>query len=119
MEMCPCNSFRSYSNCCEPLLCREKEALTAEALMRSRYTAYVKKNVDYLICTYASKARRKIKRVSIEQGMKSVQWVKLEIVSILDGRQNHQTGEVEFVAHYQKANQTFVLKERSFFVREI
>ncbi|EEG87692.1 hypothetical protein PROPEN_00103 [Proteus penneri ATCC 35198] len=48
-SLCPCNSQLFYSDCCEPYHLGQKNAPTAEALMRSRYSAFVKHNDDYLI----------------------------------------------------------------------
>lgn len=49
-KTCPCGSRKLFSQCCEPF---HKGALppTAEALMRSRYSAYANKNVDYIVET--------------------------------------------------------------------
>lgn len=51
MELCPCGSEKNYSDCCEPLIKGERVADTAEALMRSRYTAHAKKEFDYIFET--------------------------------------------------------------------
>jgi len=37
---CPCGSQEIFASCCEPYLSGDKIPLTAEILMRSRYTAY-------------------------------------------------------------------------------
>ena len=47
METCPCGSAKPYSQCCEPLI-RGERALTPEALMRARYSAYVNTEVDFI-----------------------------------------------------------------------
>lgn len=49
---CPCDSGRSYSVCCEPAHTGVKPAATAEALMRSRYCAFVLQNEAYLLHTW-------------------------------------------------------------------
>jgi len=51
MKPCPCNSGLDYAECCEPYITGQKNAPTAEALMRSRYTAYVVHAIDYIINT--------------------------------------------------------------------
>ena len=48
MERCPCGSEESYEKCCRPLIEDGQPAATAEALMRSRYSAYVKWKTDYI-----------------------------------------------------------------------
>ncbi len=47
-KMCPCGSERRYTECCGSYHKRQKEAPDAEALMRSRYSAFVLKDIDYL-----------------------------------------------------------------------
>jgi SEC-C motif-containing protein len=47
-ERCPCGTGRSYASCCEPLHRGEREAGDAEALMRSRYAAFAKREPEYL-----------------------------------------------------------------------
>lgn len=53
---CPCQSGKSYAECCQPYHQRKVHAPTAEALMRSRYCAYALATktpalLDYLINT--------------------------------------------------------------------
>ena len=51
-NVCPCGSKRGYAQCCEPLHQRLINAATAEALMRSRYSAYVLLLSDYVADTW-------------------------------------------------------------------
>ena len=48
---CPCDSGRPFAACCEPYVSGRTPAPTAEALMRSRYTAYTLQDADYLLRT--------------------------------------------------------------------
>lgn len=48
---CPCKSSNPYHECCEPLHLGKRHAKTPEELMRSRYAAYAKKKIDYIIKT--------------------------------------------------------------------
>ncbi|MDR1126989.1 MAG: SEC-C domain-containing protein, partial [Treponema sp.] len=48
---CPCGSGKQYTDCCEPFILGVQKPLTAEALMRSRYTAYTVHAVDYIVST--------------------------------------------------------------------
>ena len=48
MDICPCGSTKPYADCCRPLIAGDRRAETAEQLMRSRYTAYVKKELAWL-----------------------------------------------------------------------
>jgi len=81
---CPCNSGISYSSCCKPLISGKKCAVTAEALMRSRYTAYVVKDVNYLLRTWHS-STRPATIVSAE----IPEWYGLHIVRTESGDENY------------------------------
>ena len=118
MSFCPCNSFRPFVSCCEPLITGKQPAATAEALMRSRFCAYVFKKPLYLKNTYAAKQRKKVHLRNIQKGMLGVEWVDLQITSILNGRAKDATGEVEFIATYKTNEGTRQMTERSFFIRE-
>ena len=48
-DLCPCGSGKNYSDCCEPIIKGTTKAPTAEALMRARYTSYVKHEIDFII----------------------------------------------------------------------
>jgi SEC-C motif-containing protein len=52
MAACPCSSDRRYADCCGPLHAGDVPAATAEALMRSRYSAFVLGHADYLLATW-------------------------------------------------------------------
>jgi SEC-C motif-containing protein len=47
-ETCPCGTGADYAACCRPLHRGEREAEDASVLMRSRYAAFVRKEVSYL-----------------------------------------------------------------------
>ena len=52
MSECPCGSGKSYAACCGPLHAGAAIAPTAEALMRSRYSAYGLGLEPYLLATW-------------------------------------------------------------------
>jgi SEC-C motif domain protein len=121
--LCPCGSAAPYTNCCEPYVTGKALAPTAEALMRSRYTAYSKGNVDYLIATLHPKSRQKDDRPTLLQSVQTMRWVGLTVLKTQKGQPQDKRGVVEFIAQYQPiqnlltgaANQ---LHERSRFVKE-
>ena len=117
MQLCACGSYLPFSFCCEPLLLGAKEATTAEALMRSRFSAFVHGFDEYIIRTYVEKNRTKAAK-NIQQSSSNETWKRLEIVAILEGRQQHDQGQVEFKAYYQLHGKEYCLHERSFFTRE-
>jgi SEC-C motif-containing protein len=93
--------------------------------MRSRYTAYSKGCVDYLIATLHPKSRQKNERLTLLESIQNTQWMGLTIIKTQKGQAQDKRGIVEFVALYQPA-QTGLLKparanqlhERSRFIKE-
>ena len=89
MKTCPCGSNLKYDECCLPLIKGDKTAITAEQLMRSRYSAYVKKEVGYLRASlhpdHRSDFDEKITRAWAESSERHQQRSKLyfEIVELL------------------------------------
>ena len=75
---CPCGSTLAEADCCTPLIAGAP-APTAEALMRSRYTAYVRGAVDYLVATHATTAPPQ--RAAIAARARHTTWRGLEIVA--------------------------------------
>ncbi|MGK2349192.1 YchJ family metal-binding protein [Actinomyces sp. W5033] len=55
-DPCPCGSGQGFTDCCEPLL-DGAPAPTAQALMRSRYTAFVVGDEDHLFRTWHPRTR--------------------------------------------------------------
>ena len=68
--------------------------------MRSRYTAYVAKKVDYLVKTTHPSARDGNLAESIRRWMRKVEWLKLHVISLDAGSVTDDTGRVEFIAEY-------------------
>ena len=118
MEQCVCGSLLPADLCCLQYITGEKKAPTAEALMRSRYTAFYRRDAQYLFDTYASEWQEGKDVEDIAKHFGPVTWIELEIIGIFQGGRQHDTGEVEFVAHYELDGHPFTLHERSEFQRE-
>lgn len=54
---CPCNPSKKYSDCCEKAHQNIQTVLTAETLMRSRYSAFVLAKINYLQESHHSNTR--------------------------------------------------------------
>jgi SEC-C motif-containing protein len=118
---CPCGGT-SFEACCGPFLAGEAIPPTAEALMRSRYTAYTLKNEDYLKATWHP-STRPTEPVTDEN--EKLQWLGLEVKSALRLRQRKadlpeqpDRDTVEFVARFRIGGRAQRLHEISRFVRE-
>jgi len=110
MNLCPCGSGKTYRDCCAPLHRGESLAPSAEALMRSRYSAYVLKLGDYLAATWHCSTRP----VPLDITGDATPWQRLRIIATEKGGETDSEGVVEFAADYSGGQ----LHERSRFVRE-
>ena len=97
MKSCYCNSNEMFSKCCEPFLLKTSQPKTPEQLMRSRYTAYVLHDADYLMATTHVSERKFYAKSEILQWSKQNTWIKLEVIAAA-----HDI--VEFKAHYLDEN---------------
>ncbi len=111
MIECPCGSGRTYAACCKPYH-EGAAAPTAEALMRSRYSAYVLELEPYLLSTWHASTRPQ--SLELEAGPKP-KWLGLQV------RRHVPEGEratVEFVARCRVGGRAQRMHEISRFVRE-
>lgn len=114
--VCPCQSGKPYAECCQPIIAGRQEAQTPEQLMRSRYTAFVTHNADYLITSWHPDCHMGAQRDAITAGFAGTEWLGLTIVATLEGK-NADEGYVEFVARYHSEGCNAALHERSRFLR--
>jgi len=112
-QNCPCQSSKAYKECCEPLHQQKHLALTAEQLMRSRYSAFKLGLVNYLIATLAPSQRSADDHAVLTETIESTEWLGLRII---DHQQTQQQAAVEFIAFYQNEASVGQLHERSQFV---
>jgi len=107
---CPCGG-KAYAQCCGRFIEQGQIPQTAAELMRSRYTAYVLRNDDYLLATWHASTRPPPPIAD-----EALKWLGLEV------RGNTQHGDeatVKFVARYRDAGgRAHRLQETSRFVRE-
>ena len=108
---CPCESGKTYNTCCEPAH-NGSAALTAEALMRSRYSAYVLGFEDYLLKTWAAETCPAALNLGDDTQTK---WLDLQVKRAENTSET--TAIVEFVARYKIGGKAQRLHEISQFVR--
>lgn len=116
MSLCPCGSGLELDACCAPYVSGEKPAPTAEALMRSRFTAYAQGNAAYLHATLCE-AEQGDEEMS-EEEINAATWQSLEIRATEAGQENDAAGVVEFIARYKSGGEQHAHHERSTFCRE-
>ncbi len=112
VQACPCGSGRPYADCCGALHSAAKNADSAEALMRSRYSAYVLKLEDYLLATWHPDTRPS----ELDIAADDTKWLGLEVKKHEVQDETHAT--VDFVARYRIAGKGHRLHELSRFVKE-
>ncbi len=112
-QPCPCGAKKLFAQCCHPLLAGAKKAVTAEALMRSRYSGYVTGNTEYLIQTWHSSTRPSFLDTEAMPA-----WCQLEIIRTEQGREDDSTGIVAFKATGLSGRKKILLQETSQFIKE-
>lgn len=106
--LCPCGDGFAFEACCYSIISGKEKARTAEQLMRSRYSAYVKEDVDYLVSTTHPDSRSPELAESIAAWMKQVQWVRLHILKT-------QRDRIGFMAEYIAGGKLAQYHEESVF----
>jgi len=90
---------------------------TAEQLMRSRYSAYFFRLIDYLVETTHPQAREPGLKSDLEKTIYEANWRYLRIIRSSKGGKEDKVGKVEFVAEYYLENEPHELHENSRFKR--
>jgi len=103
MNLCPCQSGKKFSVCCQPIIQGKQKATTALQLMRSRFSAFTLGEIQYLLDSWHPDFRTN----SLDLDP-SIHWVKLEII---DSSQSM----VHFRAYSLITDQVNILEEKSQF----
>ncbi len=115
---CFCNSSQLFEYCCQPIILGKREAQTAEQLMRSRYSAFVVANINYLMNTHHPKTRPSKDKKSILKWTRSVEWKGLEIITTSVCEPSSLEAYVEFKASFIEDGTLANIHENSYFVKE-
>jgi len=98
--LCYCGNQIEYVSCCKRI--KSQGASNPEQLMRSRYSAFVTGDIEYLVR-------------ELEENCRALTWLSLFVIS---SSEQGDRGEVEFVAYAQQGSQCVDLHERSAFIKE-
>jgi SEC-C motif domain protein len=112
MADCPCGSGAELAGCCGPFHARAAAAPTAEALMRSRYSAYALGDEGYLRWSWHPDHCPDELMVGGDE-----EWLGLRLVATRAGGVADERGVVEFVARFRSGASDHSLHEVSRFVR--
>jgi SEC-C motif-containing protein len=112
---CPCGLPARYEDCCGRYIDHpETPAPSAEALMRSRYVAYTRQEIDYLLATWHADTRPD--RLDLSDESPALKWIGLDVLRSVSGAPGDQEGVVEFVARYKLGGRAGRMHEVSRFV---
>jgi SEC-C motif domain protein len=98
---CPCGSKLNYDVCCEPFLEGKSFPVTAEKLMRSRYTAFTKADIAYLEKTLAPESRKDFDKDASKKWATEADWKGLQVLDVKKGGEEDKRGTIEFTATYE------------------
>ncbi len=115
MSACPCGSGRDLADCCGPVLDGSRAAATPEALMRSRYTAFVRRDAEYLTRSHAAPPPKD--PLAFARSLHDITWLDLKVHAAEAGAVADE-GFVSFTARTIERDAVVAMSERSRFLRE-
>ena len=114
-SICPCQSNKSYEDCCGRFHTHTQFPETAEQLIRSRYAAYVLKNVSYIVDTTVPSQQALLNVQAIQTWAKETQWLGLQILKTESLTKTQSAVEFNAIFQGEEGEQTH--HERSIFVK--
>jgi SEC-C motif-containing protein len=114
MANCSCGSNIGFEKCCGPILNGDL-AQTAEALMRSRYSAFVHRKLDHIERTNAPEIAGDFNRAEAERLAEECDWHGLQILNV---KEDGDVAQVEFVIQFKRDGQNMAQAELASFRRE-
>jgi len=109
-ENCPCQSGKSYEQCCGRFITHQAQPENARELMRSRFSAYVRNDTDYLMQSWHRDFRPDQLTLDLD-----IRWLGLELIAFSE---DDDEASVEFEATLAADGRIDALREKSRFVRE-
>jgi SEC-C motif-containing protein len=111
---CPCGTGKKYKACCQRWHAGQP-APSPEALMRSRYTAYVVGDVGYLLRTWAFVPEDEARwRAEVRAWCEGID---LRGLVVFGAEEQEDVGQVRFYAHIWQGERDVSFGEDSRFVR--
>jgi len=103
---CPCGGG-AYGSCCGPLIAGEQLAVTAEQLMRSRYSAFAlaardPEAIEHLLRTHPESGQTPAaRRKALKESCRNIQWLSLKVLDCQNGFLLDNYGTVTFEARWR------------------
>ncbi len=102
-KQCPCGSGKTYADCCQPVIKGKTLAVTAEQLMRARYSSYVKGEIDFIATScIREEGGNDIDLEETRKWSSESEWHGLQIHGTTKGGESDTEGVVEFSAFYSR-----------------
>lgn len=114
-QICPCQSGETFGACCKSYITGDALPETPEQLMRSRYSAYVLADLEYIEQTTQKDVRPQYDFEGLKAWAENSEWLGLKVHNTeTDG----DSGRVQFTARYREKEGIINHSEDSKFVRE-
>ena len=118
MAACPCGSGIEFGSCCEPVIDGSRKAGSPEALMRARYSAFVKRRLSFIEQSIHPKMRHNHDPKSTREWSLRSEWLGLSVVATEGGGPEQNAGSVEFIARYRSDGNDLEHHEKADFRRD-
>lgn len=115
-QNCSCQSGKPYADCCAPFHEGTQLPPTPEALMRSRYCAYVLHDIDYIVATTVPEQQPLLDKAAMSEWSRNTQWLGLEVLKHIPNIGKHHA-QVEFKAYFEENGSRQSHHELSAFVK--
>jgi len=118
MNRCPCGNNKDYADCCAPVIAGVQPAETAEQLMRARYSAYTRVEMDFIFESTHPDNRKDYDPEGTRTWAENSEWLGLQIINTSKGTTNDTTGEVEFIARFKESGTSREHHENALFKKQ-
>jgi SEC-C motif-containing protein len=115
---CKCGSEKEFDLCCGKFISGNANPSTAEELMRSRYTAYVINDLDYIVETTLPKYKDSVDMQATKDWAENSKWLGLDVHNVKKGDVNDSEGFIDFTAIYEYDGKVLEHREISYFKKE-
>ncbi|CCG41150.1 YchJ family protein [Magnetospirillum molischianum] len=118
MPLCPCGSGLAFDDCCWPVIDGTRPALTVETLMRARYSAFIRSDLDFLDRTLAPEKRAAFDRDEVGHSAGEAAAVGIEVLAVEGGGAGDESGTLDYLARFKMRGEPHLHHERATFRRD-
>ena len=120
---CPCGSNNQFKSCCLKIIKGHSQAQSPEQLMRSRFSAYVTNDAQYIYASYSQQSQLSQSVSDIKDWAGTCKFIELTIDHVSPfseyfSDESSVIPTVQFTAYYLIANNLYQMSEKSRFIKE-